>query len=89
MTVRRRVIVRGDVQGVNFRAATQIRARDLSIAGWVCNRPDGAVELVAEGDEEAVSELIAFCRQGPDHAAVADLEVVEEEPSGLDGFELR
>ena len=59
------------------------------MAGWVANRADGAVEAVFEGDPEAVDALVEFCRRGPGRAEVTSMEVTEEEPEGLSGFEVR
>jgi len=59
------------------------------VAGWVTNRPDGAVEAVFEGDSDAVERLVEFCRRGPSGAEVESVDVVEEEPEGLSGFEVR
>ncbi len=59
------------------------------MAGWVCNTPEGAVEAVFEGDPDAVEELVEFCRHGPSRAEVAAVEVENEEPEGLSGFEVR
>jgi acylphosphatase len=87
--IRRRVVVRGDVQGVFFRDSTRSRAQSRGVAGWVANRPDGSVEAVFEGDEEAVRSMIEFAREGPRSAQVRDVEVVEEEPEGLSGFQVR
>ena len=87
--VRRRVIVRGRVQGVGFRFATQRRAGELGAAGWVRNRADGSVEAVFEGDAASVEALLAFCRAGPRHALVDTVDEREEPPEGLVGFEVR
>jgi acylphosphatase len=84
-TVRRRVVVRGDVQGVFFRDSTQKEAEERGVSGSVTNRSDGAVEAVFEGPREAVDALIAFCREGPSRADVEDVEVTEEEPEGSSG----
>ena len=84
--IRRRVVVRGTVQGVFFRASCQREAYTRGVAGWVSNRPDGAVEAVFEGDAAAVEALVAWCRQGQPHAAVTGVEVASEEPEGLAGF---
>jgi acylphosphatase len=65
------------------------RAEAVGVAGWVRNRPDGAVEAVFEGDPQAVDQLAEFCRRGPSRAEVTSVEVVEEEPEGLAGFEVR
>ena len=83
--VRRRVVVRGDVQGVFFRDSTREEAEARGVSGSVTNRSDGAVEAVFEGPPEAVEALIAFCRDGPSRAQVEDVEVTEEEPEGSGG----
>jgi acylphosphatase len=87
--VRRRVIVRGFVQGVFFRDSTRRLARQHGVSGWVANRPDGAVEAVFEGEADAVERLVAFSRKGPRGAQVESVEVTEEEPEGLSGFAVR
>jgi acylphosphatase len=84
-TVRRRVVVRGDVQGVFFRDSTRKEAEAYGLSGSVTNRADGAVEAVFEGPREDVDALIAFCREGPSRAHVEDVEVTEEEPEGSGG----
>ena len=89
MSVRRRVVVRGRVQGVFFRDSTRRRAESLGVSGWACNRDDGAVEVVAEGEPDAVQALVAFVSEGPRRAEVDDVEVREEEPEGLSGFSVR
>ena len=87
--VRRRVTVQGRVQGVGFRYAVARAARPRGVAGWVTNRPDGAVEAVFEGDAEALESLIRLCREGPRGAEVDRVEVLEEQPEGLASFEIR
>jgi acylphosphatase len=77
------------VQGVWFRGETRQRAEGLGVAGWARNCPDGSVEVVAEGSPEAVEALVAFVRRGPRRADVEGVEVSEEEPEGLGGFEVR
>ena len=89
MTVRRRVVVRGRVQGVGFRVSVARRAEQRRVAGWVRNRPDGAVEAVFEGEPEAVDALVAFCRDGPHGASVSDIDVDDELPEGLSWFDVR
>jgi acylphosphatase len=86
---RRRVVVRGHVQGVFFREATRRRAVAASVAGWVRNGSDGSVEAVFEGERENVDRLIAFVREGPRGARVDWVDVVSEEPEALEGFEIR
>jgi acylphosphatase len=87
--VRRRVVVHGGVQGVFFRDTTRRQAASRGVAGWVSNRPDGAVEAVFEGEPEAVEALVRFAHEGPRGAAVERVEVTEEEPEGLSGFSVR
>jgi acylphosphatase len=89
MAVRRRIVVRGRVQGVFFRDSTSRRADSLGVSGWARNREDGAVEVVAEGDPDAVEQLVDYLRRGPGRAEVSDVDVTEEEPEGLSGFETR
>lgn len=84
--VRRRVVVDGRVQGVFFRDSCRREAAAAGVAGWARNRPDGQVEVVAEGPPAAVDRLVAWCRSGPSHALVTAVQVVEEEPEGLRGF---
>ena len=87
--IRRRAIARGRVQGVAFRASTLEAARRAGVDGWVRNLADGGVEAVFEGDPSAVATLLAFCREGPAWAEVSDLEVFDEAPQGVSGFEIR
>ena len=87
--VRRRAVVRGNVQGVFFRDCCRREARSRGVAGWVTNRPDGAVEAVFEGDPDAVEALVEWCAQGPRGADVASVDDTPEEPEGLSGFEVR
>jgi acylphosphatase len=74
-TKRVQLFVRGRVQGVFFRAATQREARRLGVVGWVKNRNDGSVEIVAEGEEDAIKEIIGWAQRGPSAARVDDVDV--------------
>ena len=87
--IRRRVVVHGQVQGVFFRDTTRRLAQQRGVSGWISNRPDGAVEAVFEGDEDAVDRLVDFSRRGPRGAQVDSVEVATEEPEGLTGFSIR
>ena len=86
---RRRVVVHGLVQGVFFRDTTRRQAVQRGVAGWVRNNPDGSVEAVFEGEDEAVERLVELCREGPRGARVESVDVLREEPEGLAGFEVR
>lgn len=75
MTARRvRFVVRGLVQGVNYRAAAAEAARKLKVTGRVWNRDDGAVELVAEGDDDALTEIERWLWTGPRLADVKEVQ---------------
>jgi acylphosphatase len=87
--VRRRVIVRGLVQGVFFRDSMRRLAKQRGVSGWAANRGDGAVEAVFEGEADAVERLVAFSRKGPRGAQVQSVDVEEENPEGLKGFTVR
>jgi acylphosphatase len=82
-----RVVVHGRVQGVFFRDTVRRSARERGVGGSVRNRRDGSVEAVFEGAPEAVDALVALCRTGPPHARVESVEVTEEPPEGISGFE--
>lgn len=86
--IRRRLVVHGQVQGVGFRWACAREAERLGVRGWVRNRPDGTVEVVVEGEPDAVRGLVEWAGTGPRHAGVAAVDVAEEDPEGLDGFRI-
>ena len=86
---RARVVARGRVQGVFFRAETRRMAASLGLGGWVSNALDGSVEAVFEGDADDVEEAVQWCRHGPSGARVESLDVSREEPMGERGFSVR
>ena len=88
-TVRRRVEVRGHVQGVFYRDSCRREAAARGVAGWVRNRADGSVEAVFEGAPDAVDALVAWAGRGPPHARVEDVTVHDEAAEGLTRFEVR
>jgi acylphosphatase len=83
------VIAHGHVQGVFFRDSVRREAVGRDVSGWASNEPDGTVEMVFEGDGDAVEAMISFVRGGPGHSSVASVDVVEEEPENLAGFDTR
>jgi acylphosphatase len=90
MVKRVRLLVSGRVQGVFFRAHTRDLAQRLGLSGFVRNLPDGRVEIVAEGEEAALEELISFAHRGPPLAQVTGVEVHWEPKSGgFSGFSVR
>ena len=70
MNKRIEAIVYGRVQGVSFRYATFSQATRLRLTGWVMNRPDGSVRVVAEGPERDLTTLAAWLHKGPAAARV-------------------
>jgi acylphosphatase len=80
-TKRLHATVQGRVQGVNFRAYTSRRANELGLKGWVRNRLDGDVETIAEGDQGALEQFLAFLHVGSPSASVSTVEVMWEEVS--------
>jgi acylphosphatase len=80
------VVVSGRVQGVFFRATCARLAREAGLNGYVRNVPDGRVEAAFEGPDAAVDRLVAWCRRGPERAAVEAVDVIEERPAGETTF---
>jgi acylphosphatase len=83
MTIVRRVVVRGRVQGVGFRMFVEDTAERLRLEGWVRNRRDGSVEAVFAGPEQAVMAALAACREGPRGGHVDAVEAQEGDASLL------
>lgn len=82
--------VRGQVQGVGYRWFVQREAARLGLQGWVANQLDGSVEVVAEGSEAALSELVLMLWEGPLGASVGGVSVRHEPARGnLVGFVIR
>jgi acylphosphatase len=79
---RMHVIVSGRVQGVFFRAYTRETALALKLTGWVRNLPDGRVETVFEGEDTNVQSMLEWCKKGPPHATVNELEASEQTYTG-------
>ena len=84
-----RLTVRGQVQGVGYRAACCNRAHELGLGGWVRNHHDGSVEVEAEGHPQQLGELRLWCEQGPAAAIVNSVTVTQVSPTGADWFEIR
>ena len=90
MTERVHAVVTGLVQGVGFRYFVQLRAGAYGLGGWVRNRPDGTVEIVAEGEAERLNSFLAAIRTGPRAAHVTDLRLERSKVSTVTTtFEVR
>ncbi len=77
------------MQGVFFRDSLRERARAHFVSGWARNRADGTLEAVLEGSTESVERVVRFAQTGPPRARVERVEVVDETPEGLSGFQIR
>jgi len=77
------LIISGHVQGVFFRHNTNIAANKLGLKGYVKNLSNGCVEVIAQGPEDKIKQLLAFCREGPENANVKDVKITYEEPSDM------
>ena len=86
---RAHVHVTGRVQGVYYRANPRDAAHDRGVDGWVRNLPDGRVEAVFEGPEDAVEAMVEWCHEGSPAARVEDVTAEYGDPEGLSGFEIR
>ncbi|MFY9461631.1 MAG: acylphosphatase [Candidatus Sungiibacteriota bacterium] len=82
MNKRVEIAVKGRVQGVFFREEVKKAARELGLAGWVRNEADDSVKIIAEGKEEKLQKLIAWCRQGSKWSRVEKLEAKWDEYRG-------
>ena len=83
------LIVSGRVQGVYFRANVKNKATQLGLKGYAKNLESGDVEVVAEGNEEKVKDLVDFIKKGPGIASVTGIQVKHKEPENFKNFEVR
>ncbi|MBV9421560.1 MAG: acylphosphatase [Solirubrobacterales bacterium] len=84
-----RAVVRGDVNGADFRDAIVKRSRQLTLMGWVRNDEDGVLRIHAEGERRAVAELVAFLRDPPSLARVTGVELSQVKVEGHEQFVAR
>ena len=70
-----KIVVKGTVQGVFFRASTKEKACELGLRGFVRNRVEGTVEVVAEGHMAQLQKLADWCHIGPDHSIVDRVQI--------------
>jgi acylphosphatase len=89
-SVRLHARVYGRVQGVNFRYYTIREATSRGLSGWVANRSDGTVEVVAEGERRGLEALLQFLHRGPRSARVDHVDAEWRDASGeFTGFRVR
>lgn len=82
-----RLVIQGQVQGVGYRWWVVQTARLFELNGWVRNRSDGSVEVLAIGEASAIDRLARACRGGPSAAAVKSVDIQSAEDDGSLGFE--
>jgi acylphosphatase len=80
MTIARRLVIRGEVQGVGYRESMVDAAASCGVAGWVRNRVDGTVEAWVQGEPAAVDRIVEWCRRGPRTARVMSVDIAEQTP---------
>jgi acylphosphatase len=88
-SIARRLVLVGRVQGVGFRSWAVDTALDLGLRGWVRNRRDGSVEILAIGPAERLDAFALACGSGPPSARVGAVESAPAEDDGVRGFERR
>ncbi len=77
----------GRVQGVFYRSTARQQAQQLGLTGWVRNRHDGSVEVIAEGTDEDINKFIEWCRIGSSASEVRDVKVTWQDYTGeFSGF---
>ncbi len=84
----KQIIVSGKVQGVFYRVSTKKRAGELGLSGLVRNLENGNVEIIATGGDNALNELVNWCKRGPDEAEVDNVAVKNLPPRSFDGFSI-
>jgi acylphosphatase len=80
--IRAHLVIEGRVQGVFFRDSTRREAAVLGLKGWVKNRFDGSVEVVAEGPRDKVEQLVQWCHHGPPASRVTGVHRIDEDHTG-------
>ena len=83
-----RVKIKGVVQGVFFRKFIKENADELGVRGFVRNLEDGRIEIVIEGRDEKVNELLEKCKKGPKHSEIKEIEVEEIKHQGFQDFKV-
>ncbi len=82
------LIISGRVQGVFFRANVRNKANELGLKGYAKNLENGNVEVVAEGKEEKLRELLAFIKKGPGIAEVKGIDAKHRQPENFKSFDI-
>lgn len=81
-----RIYITGSVQGVFFRKFLEDKAKELNVRGFCRNLEDGRIEVVAEGRDERVNEMLEACKKGSPHSDVKNIDFQELRHQGFEGF---
>jgi acylphosphatase len=82
------LLIKGKVQGVFYRATAKKVADQLGVNGWIKNTKERDVEVIATGNEEALTEFLNWCKQGPKDAKVTDVIITTKNPEAFNGFSI-
>lgn len=83
-----KITIKGSVQGVFFRNFIKEKAEEFDLKGFVRNLENGKVEVVVEGKDGSVNEMIESCKKGPEHSQVSELEIEELKHQGFRDFKV-
>ncbi|CAN5469918.1 hypothetical protein BH23BAC1_BH23BAC1_23400 [soil metagenome] len=83
------VVVKGKVQGVNYRARARQVAKDIGVCGWVRNEDDGSVYMEVEGDEDQIQAFMEWCSEGPESADVTEVYFESGPPKNFPRFDIK
>jgi len=84
-----KILVSGKVQGVFFRDSTRRKAMDIGLTGYAKNLPNGDVEVVAQGNEDKINELVGFIKNNPGHSKVENIKISGKIIENFKMFEIR
>jgi len=83
------LIVSGNVQGVFFRSNTRDKATELGLKGYAKNLANGNVEIVVQGDESKINELVEFIKSGPGVSKVENVQITHKDSENFESFEIK
>jgi len=83
-----KILIIGTVQGLFFRKFADEEAKKIGVKGFVRNLDDGSVEIVIEGENKKVDEMLKVCKQGPPYAKIRDVKVTDINHQGFDSFKI-
>ena len=82
------LLIKGNVQGVFYRATAKQIANEFGVTGWIKNTNEGDVEVTASGNEQQLEKFVNWCKKGPDKAAVEEVVVTQKEETTFKGFNI-